>query len=95
MPDNLNLTPLLMGPAIALGTAALGTPLLWRASRHRPRGARLGLTTVACVGLAGLLGLGAELFSPHRYEMAAAVALVLSLGLQLLLPILFLLSRKS
>ena len=78
------------------GVALLGTPVLWRALRRAKRPARLLLTTGGCIGLATLIGLAFEWSNPSRYEMAAPVALIISLLLQaLILPLLIFLSRKS
>ena len=96
MPDNLNLTPLFVVLGGVGSVAVVGTPLLWRAARRLKRPTRILLTTAGCVGIATLIGLALEWSNPSRYEMATAVAFIVSLLLQILiLPLLIFLSRKT
>jgi hypothetical protein len=95
MPD----TPNFMPAFVVLGStgvvAVLATPILWRALRQKTRAMRVLLTSLGCIGLAGLVGAAFEASNPSRYEMAAVFALISSLLLQLLiLPLLVFLSRK-
>ena len=95
MPDNMNLDPLFYGVVIPVGVAAIGTPILWRATRGKGRAARVIGTTLGCVALAvGLAFLGETAF--RRWREAASFALPVSLVLQgVLLPLLIFLSRKG
>ena len=96
MPDTANFTPLFVVLGSIGGVAVVGTPILWRALRRMKRPKRVLLTTGGCIALAGLIGLAFEWSNPSMYEMAAPIALIVSLLLQaLILPLLIFLSRKT
>lgn len=96
MPDTPDLAPAFVLLGSVAGVAGLATPILWRVLRQKARWLRLLASTLGCVGLAGLIGLGLEASNPSRYEMVTVFALVTSLLLQgLILPLLIVLSRKS
>ncbi len=95
MPDTLDLAPYLGSVlACAGGAAAVGTPLLWRGLRRKPRATRIWLTMGGSITLAVLAGLMLELSNPSGNEMMSILAPILALLLQLLiLPLLLFLSR--
>lgn len=81
--------------ACGIGAVAIGTPVLWRALRRRPRPTRLLLTSLGSVALAGLAGLTVEAVWPIVYEMLAGFSLALAMLLQVpVLPVLVFLSRR-
>ncbi|MDB5376279.1 MAG: hypothetical protein JWR00_725 [Rubritepida sp.] len=64
----LNMDPLFYGAAIGLLAALLGTPLAWRLLRGVPHAGRALAANLACIGIAGLLGLSFAFTSTNLAE---------------------------
>ena len=91
----LNLDPLLYGAGIALLVLVVATPLAWRALRGTSRPVRAAMSSLACLGAAGLVALPVSSLAP-RLEATALATLVFSAVLQgAAAIILFLLPRRA
>lgn len=91
----LSLAPLLYGAGIALLVLVLGTPLAWRALRGTSHPIRATMSSLACLGAAGLLALPVSSAAP-RLEGTALATLIFSAVLQgAAAVILFLLPRRA
>lgn len=89
-----NIDVLYNAAAIAMLALLIGTPLFWRLAVAMPRGGRVLLTSLACLGVTGLVALPFTLFGFHGET--AMFALLFSLLLQLIaMPVLSLLARRS